>query len=119
EVEKRANSMIRLEAITSPMMETLSGVAIAGVVWLSAVNITGGEPTTAGQLMSFVTALLMAYEPAKRLSRMRVSVEGMKIGASMRCELMDRDITIRETSGAKDLKLSEGVVRFEDVSFAY
>jgi len=119
EVEKRANSMIRLEAITSPMMETLSGMAIAGVVWLSAVNITGGEPTTAGQLMSFVTALLMAYEPAKRLSRMRVSVEGMKIGAGMLFELMDRDITIRETSGAKELKLTEGTVRFEDVSFAY
>lgn len=119
EVEKRANSMVRLEAITSPMMETLSGMAIAGVVWLSAVNITGGEPTTAGQLMSFVTALLMAYEPAKRLSRMRVSLEGLKMGASMLFELVDRDLTIRESRDAKELKLTEGAVRFEDVSFAY
>jgi len=119
EVENRANSLIRMEAITSPMMETLSGVAIAGVVWLSAANIMGGEPTTAGQMMSFVTALLMAYEPAKRLSRMRVSIEAQKIGVTMLFDMLDRDLTISEKADAGDLEVTRGEMRFEDVSFRY
>ena len=119
EVENRANSLIRMEAITSPMMETLSGVAIAGVVWLSAANIMGGEPTTAGQMMSFVTALLMAYEPAKRLSRMRVAIEAQKIGVSMLFDMLDRDLTISEKTDAKALQVTRGEMRFEDVSFRY
>ena len=75
QVEKRSNAIARLEAITSPLMDTLSGFAIAAVVALSAVQIFGVQGTTPGQLMSFVTALLMAYEPAKRLSRMRITIE--------------------------------------------
>lgn len=119
EVEKRANSMIRLEAITSPLMETVSGMAIAAVVWLSAANLMGGEPTSAGQLMSFVTALLMAYEPAKRLSRMRVNMESMMIGAQMLFELLDQKDTILETEDAKQLDVTKGEIVFDDVSFSY
>lgn len=119
DVEKRSNSMIRLEAITSPMMETLSGMAIAAVVWLSAVNLWGGEPTTAGQLMSFVTALLMAYEPAKRLSRMRVSMESMMVGVGMLFDLLDQKESITEAEGARPLKVTDGTIVFDDVSFAY
>lgn len=119
EVERRSNAMIRLEAITSPMMETVSGMAIAGVVWLSAANLMGGEPTSAGQLMSFVTALLMAYEPAKRLSRMRVNMESMMIGAQMLFELLDQKDTIVETADAKALTVPKGEIVFDDVSFSY
>lgn len=119
EVEKRSNAMIRLEAITSPMMETVSGVAIAGVVWLSAANLTGGAPTSAGQLMSFVTALLMAYEPAKRLSRMRVNMESMMIGAQMLFELLDQKDTIVQSPDAKVLTVPKGEIVFDDVSFSY
>ncbi len=119
EVERRSNAMIRLEAITSPLMETVSGMAIAGVVWLSAANLMGGEPTSAGQLMSFVTALLMAYEPAKRLSRMRVNMESMMIGAQMLFELLDQKDTIVESADAKALTVPKGEIVFDDVSFSY
>lgn len=119
EVEKRANAMIRLEAITSPLMETVSGMAIAAVVWLSAANLMGGEPTSAGQLMSFVTALLMAYEPAKRLSRMRVNMESMMIGAQMLFDLLDQENSIVQSEHAKQLEVTKGEIVFDDVSFSY
>ncbi len=119
EVEKRSNSVIRLEAITSPLMETLSGVAIAGVVWLSALHLSGGEATTPGQLMSFVTALLMAYEPAKRLSRMRVSMESMMVGVRMMFEMLDQKESITEAANAQPLTVMDGRIAFENVGFSY
>ncbi|RWR04676.1 ABC transporter ATP-binding protein [Paenirhodobacter populi] len=119
EVEKRANSVIRLEAVTSPLMETLSGLAIAGVVWLSALNLSANEATTPGQLMSFITALLMAYEPAKRLSRMRVSMESMMVGVQMMFDLLDQRESITESRDAKQLEISSGRMVFENVGFSY
>ena len=119
QVEKRANAVSRLEAITSPMMDTLSGFAIAGVVCLSAVSLFGESATTPGQLMSFVTALLMAYEPAKRLSRMRVSIEASMVGVRMMFDLLDQPETMSEAKDAVDLPKGPGQVRFDGVGFSY
>ena len=119
QVEKRSNTIARLEAMTSPLMDTLSGVAIAAVVALSAVNIFSDAPTSAGQLMSFVTALLMAYEPAKRLSRMRVSIEANLVGVRMMFDTLDRKETMVEAEHPVDLGDGPGEVRFSDVGFAY
>lgn len=118
-VENRANSVIRLQAVTAPMMETLSGFAIALVVWVSAMGAFGGQPTTPGQLMSFVTALLMAYEPAKRLMRMRISVEHGMVGVRMMFELLDQQETMTEKPDAVDLKPGLGQVELRDVGFSY
>ncbi len=119
QVEKRANAVSRLEAVTSPLMDTLSGFAIGGVVALSAVNLFGEKATSAGQLMSFVTALLMAYEPAKRLSRMRVSIEANLVGVRMMFGLLDAPETMVEAADPTDLGTGPGKVEFGAVQFAY
>ncbi len=119
QVEKRANAIARLEAITSPLMDTLSGFAIAAVVALSAVQILGVQGTTPGQLMSFVTALLMAYEPAKRLSRMRITIESGMVGVRMMFTLLDQPETMNEHPEAVPLPNGKGRVAFDRVSFGY
>ncbi|WP_246799792.1 ABC transporter permease, partial [Palleronia marisminoris] len=88
-VERRRNAIARIGAVTSPLMETLAGFAIAGIVAVSAYNLFGGEPTTAGELMSFITAFMMAYEPAKRLSRVRIKLETAMVRVQMMFELLD------------------------------
>lgn len=118
-VESRANSIARLEAATSPLMETLSGFAIAAVVALSVVNLFGEEASSPGQLMSFVTALLMAYEPAKRLARMRVSIEAGMIGVKMMYEIFDKPLSLSEADDARPLPAGPGRIALEDVSFQY
>jgi len=119
QVEKRANAITRLQAITSPLMEVLAGCAIAGVVVVSALNVGGGTPPTAGQLMSFVTALLMAYEPAKRLSRMRVAIETAMVGVSLMFELLDREEMMPESPDAKPMAPGPGQIELRDVKFGY
>ena len=119
QVEQRANKIARLEAATTPLMDTLTGLAIAAIVVLSAINLFGQQAGTPGQLMSFVTALLMAYEPAKRLSRMRVSIEANMVGVRMMYELIDAPQTMLEKPAATDLPDGPGEVCFENVRFGY
>ena len=118
-VEHRSNAISRLEAATSPIMETLSGIAIAGIILVSAWSVFGGVPTTAGQLMSFVTALLMAYEPAKRLSRMRVSLEAALVGVRMVLGILDMPETQAEAPDARPLGDGPGEIAMRGVSFGY
>jgi ATP-binding cassette, subfamily B, bacterial MsbA len=118
-VEKRSNKIATLEAATAPLLDTLTGLAIAAMVVLSAINLFGTQAGTPGQLMSFVTALLMAYEPAKRLSRMRVSIEAGMVGVRMMYELLDRPVTLLEDPDAQPLADGPGEVRLSGVTFGY
>ena len=118
-VESRANAIARLQAATSPLMETLSGFAIAAVVALSAVSFFGDTSTTPGELMSFVTALMMAYEPAKRLAKMRVSIEVGMIMVDMMYKIIDTPISVMEAPDAKPIPKGGGEVNFIDVGFEY
>jgi len=118
-VEQRANKLVRLEAMTTPLMDTITGLAIAAIVVLSAVNLFGQAVGTPGQLMSFVTAFLMAYEPAKRLSRMRVSIEAGMYGVRMMYSLLDQPATLTEAARPVDLPEGPSAVSLEGVSFSY
>lgn len=118
DVEQRANGIAKLEAATSPIMETLSGLAIAVVIAVSGYTVLekGGSP---GDLMAFITALLLAYEPAKRLARMRVQIESGMIGVRMMFEVMDAPLTLNERKDAEPLPRTRGDVEFKNVSFEY
>lgn len=118
DVEKRANTIAALEAGTSPIMETLAGLAIAGVVLVSGFLVVQGGQTP-GSIMAFITALLLAYEPAKRLARMRVSLEAGLVGVRMMFELADRPLTLVEKPGAEPLVAGPGKVEFRDIDFSY
>ncbi len=118
DVEHRANGIAKLEAATSPIMETLSGLAIAVVIAVSGYTVLekGGSP---GDLMAFITALLLAYEPAKRLARMRVQIEGGMIGVRMMFEVLDAPLTLTEKKDAVALPKASGDVELKNVSFEY
>ncbi len=118
DVEARSNAIAKLEAASSPIMETLSGFAIAAVVALSGVWVLQ-KGNTPGELMSFVTALLLAYEPAKRLARVRINLESGLVGVRLMYELADHPVELTERPDAKDLLAGPGEIRFHDVDFGY
>lgn len=119
DVEKRSNAIVRLESVTAPMMDTLAGSAIATIVLVSGVSVGIGVTATAGELMAFVTALLMAYEPAKRLSRMRVSLEAAFVGVVMMFDILDRPDAMADAPDAVDMPKGKGEVALRDVRFTY
>ena len=119
-VESRANRIAKLEAATSPIMETVGGIAIALAVVAGAITMTGETPlTTPGALMSFVTALLLAYDPAKRLARLGLQLEKGLVGARLMYELIDAPLPAGGQPDLPLLTVTAGAVRFEEVRFDY
>ncbi|RUW96329.1 ABC transporter ATP-binding protein, partial [Mesorhizobium sp. M8A.F.Ca.ET.023.01.1.1] len=118
DVEDRANNIAALEAVTNPVMETLAGLAIAGAVMISGLLVLQGGQMP-GNIMAFIAALLLAYEPAKRLARVRISLESGIVGVRMMFQLADEPLTLAEKPDAKPLQAGPGEIRFDAVSFAY
>ncbi|MBZ9739546.1 MULTISPECIES: ABC transporter ATP-binding protein [unclassified Mesorhizobium] len=118
DVEDRANNIAALEAVTSPVMETLAGLAIAGAVMVSGLLVLQGGQMP-GNIMAFIAALLLAYEPAKRLARVRISLESGIVGVRMMFQLADEPLTLAEKPDARPLLAGPGEIRFDAVSFAY
>jgi len=119
DVERRSNTMVRLESVTVPMIDALSGLAIAIIILVSAATFVPGAKASSGELMAFVTALLMAFEPAKRLSQMRVSLEAAFVGLRMMFDILDRPDAMKDAEGSVDLPAQVGKVALRGVTFAY
>jgi ATP-binding cassette subfamily B protein len=117
-VEDRVVAIARLNALSSPLMETLGGISVAIVILYAGYSVIhqGSDP---GAFFSFMTAFLMAYEPAKRLARVRVSLQMNVVGVQMLYQLLDTAPTITETPDARPLALTQGHVRLEGVVFRY
>ncbi|MEO0547223.1 MAG: ABC transporter ATP-binding protein [Pseudomonadota bacterium] len=116
--EARSNKIARITARTSPLMETLSGVAIGAVIAYGGYRVAtqGYEPS---DLTSFMTALLLAYDPAKRLARLRVVLERTLVDARLIYHLLDTPIRGRDEETGEAFTVESGVMEFKDVTFAY
>ncbi|MEL6089342.1 ABC transporter ATP-binding protein [Bartonella schoenbuchensis] len=118
DVEKQANSIAMLEAATHPIMETLAGIAIAVIICFSGYLATQ-RAGVQGELMSFLVALLLIYEPAKRLANVRVKIESGLVSIRTMFEILDHPLTVIEHKEAKDFNKTHCSIRFENVFFAY
>ncbi|MDX8354710.1 ABC transporter ATP-binding protein [Cognatiyoonia sp. IB215182] len=119
QVEDRNNRIVQLQSATMPLLDIVAGLAIASIVVLSTVDVFGRSPGTPGQLMSFVTAFLMSYEPAARLSKMRVVIESNMVGVRLMYDLLDEPQSMLEKPNAVPLKPGPGSVELDNASFAY
>ncbi len=118
EAEGRANKIARVSERVTPISELLAGFAVAGVIAYAAWRVTT-DGTPPGSVFGFITALLLAYDPARRLARVQVNLERSLVNARMIYELLDNDPGERDRKDAVPLAVAGGEVRFEDVFFAY
>ncbi|QCK88265.1 ABC transporter ATP-binding protein [Phreatobacter aquaticus] len=117
-VRQRADKIATLGARTAPLMETLGGLAISAAIVYGAWRVIH-QGVDAGAFFAFVTALLLAYDPAKRLARLGVEVEKGLVGVRLMYELLDTEPTLTEKPDAASLKMAAGTVAFEGVTFSY
>jgi ATP-binding cassette subfamily B protein len=117
-LEQRANKINRLQARTGPLMEALGGISIGLVTLYSGwATIVGGH--TPGDFMAFITAFLLAYEPAKRLARLHVNLESSMVGVRAIFGILDEVPGPTEISEGPPLAFTSGTIEFHDVTFAY
>jgi len=117
-VENNANKMARVSNRSSPLMETLGGLAVAGGLMYGGYSVVA-LGATPGQFFSFLTAFLLAYEPAKRLARLNIELNSNLVGARMLLEVVDSPASEQADDDKPPLKLAEARVELRDVSFAY
>ncbi len=108
----------RVSALSRPIMETLGGIAIALVIWYGGSRVIAGE-TTPGTFFSFITALLLAYQPMKSLANLNAQLQDGLAAAQRVFALLDVEPEIRDRPGARDLDGAGGGISFDGVSFSY
>ena len=116
--EKAANKVAIVSARSSPLMETLGGLAVALVVFYGGWSVIASDRAP-GAFFSFITAVLLAYEPAKRLARLQVDLSGALVGLSMLYEFLDEPEVEPNLYEGPPLKVSRGEVEFQGVDFFY
>ena len=111
----RAN---RTRARATPMMEALGGAAIAVVILYGGGQVISGARTP-GAFFSFITALLLAYQPIKALAILNANLQEGLAAAQRVFQVLDIEPAIRDVPAARPLRVSAGEVRFEEVRFGY
>ncbi|MBA4416962.1 MAG: lipid A export permease/ATP-binding protein MsbA [Syntrophus sp. (in: bacteria)] len=108
----------KVRALSHPVMEFLGGVAMAAVIWYGGKEVISGN-STPGTFFSFTAALLMLYEPIKKLNRENHNIQ-QGLAASQRVfEIVDREPEILERENASTLERVQGVIEFKQVYFRY
>lgn len=106
------------QALASPLIEFFAALTIVGLLWYARNQIKAGGMST-GAFTSFVIALLMLYEPVKRLTGIH-NIFQQALGASSKVfEYLDGDQTVKEKPGALRLAKFEKGLTFENVRFFY
>jgi subfamily B ATP-binding cassette protein MsbA len=108
----------RIRALSSPVMEVFGGIAVAVIIWYGGSAVISGM-STPGNFFSFLTALLLLYEPIKRINKENHNIQQGLAAAQRVFEVVDRVPEIADSEDAQDLATAEGTVDFRSVSFKY
>jgi subfamily B ATP-binding cassette protein MsbA len=115
---KLALKSVSVNAISSPFMEFLGGIGIATIIFYGGYQVVKGV-STPGTFFSFLTALIMLYEPIKRLTNVNNTIQQGIAGAKRVFEIIDMVPDIMNKDGALPLpKISESI-DIQDVTFSY
>ncbi|MBW1836377.1 MAG: ABC transporter ATP-binding protein [Deltaproteobacteria bacterium] len=105
-------------SLSSPIMEFLGGLGIAFIIWYGGSNVISGTSTT-GTFFSFMAAVIMLYDPVKKLSHLNNAIQ-QGIAASDRIfDVIDRESDITEHSNPAAIQPGPHRVTFQDVFFKY
>ena len=115
------DKVVKIETVlvrASPIMETLTGLMIALLIFYSGKLIMSGE-LGLNNFFSFLAAMMLAYQPVRSLATLNMSLNQGLAAARRILPLIDNENKIKELENAKELKISKGEIRFEKVNFKY
>ncbi|MFA4916033.1 MAG: lipid A export permease/ATP-binding protein MsbA [Syntrophales bacterium] len=109
---------VSISAISSPFMEFLGGLGIAAIIFYGGYQVLRGN-STPGTFFSFLTALIMLYEPIKRLTNVNNTIQQGIAGAQRVFDIIDTVPGIRNKANALPLPRISRQIVVEDVTFCY
>jgi ATP-binding cassette, subfamily B, bacterial MsbA len=101
-----------------PIMEIISAIAIAIVVFFAGYRSMQGA-ITLGEFVSFLAALMLAYQPVRALAGINVGMQEGVTAAKRIYEIIDQKNEIYNDENAPSLKLKNATLEFKNISFTY
>ena len=120
-IENLKNSTKKIAIVfvrASPIMEFLTGIMIAFLIFYAAKLIAKNE-IEVNNFFSFLAAMMLAYQPVRSLATVNISIQQGIAGAIRVLPIIDNKPEVVEKIDAKDLKLSKGKIEFQNVFFKY
>ena len=102
----------------SPIMEFLTGIMIAILIFIAARLISNNE-LEVSNFFSFLAAMMLAYQPVRSLATLNIAVQQGLAAAKKVLPIIDSVPTVRDKKNTKDLKINDGTITFNDVEFNY
>jgi subfamily B ATP-binding cassette protein MsbA len=109
---------IRTKALTSPIVQVLSGLGVALVIWFGGSQVMSGV-YTAGTFLSFLAAVMLMYAPLKRLSTLNAQVQQGLAAVDRVYEILETESNIIEAPDAVEIRGTQHRVTFDKVCFSY
>lgn len=109
---------VSVNAISHPLMEFLGGLGIAAIIFYGGYNVVEGN-STPGTFFSFLAAVLMLYEPVKRLTNVNNTINQGIAGADRVFSIIDLVPDIKDKSDAINLPPVSRGIDIENVTFGY
>lgn len=120
-IDERFKAIRKVEQIrlgAGPIMEIISAVAIATVVFFAGYRSIQGA-ITLGEFVSFLAALMLAYQPVRALAGINVGIQEGITAAKRIYEIIDQKNEIFNDENAPSLKLKNATLEFKNISFTY
>ena len=120
-IENLKNSSRKINIIfvrASPIMEFLTGIMIAILIYYAAKLISNNE-LEVSNFFSFLAAMMLAYQPVRSLATLNISVQQGLSGARRVLPIIDNIPEIKDNTNARELIFKKGQITFENVNFKY
>lgn len=109
---------IKLDSLTSPLMEILCGTAIAGIIWYGGNAVIQGK-TTPGALIAFMMSFSQAYRPFKSLVSLNLNLQDVLAATKRVFIILDMNPSIDDSPNSKKIELIDPEIVFRSVSLNF
>ena len=117
-LKKSTKKIAEVFVRASPIMEFLTGIMIAFLIFFAAKLIIKNE-LEVNNFFSFLAAMMLAYQPVRSLATINISIQQGISGARRVLPIIDDVPEVREKINAENLNINEGTIEFENVNFTY
>ena len=118
DLKKTNEKIMQVFVRASPIMEVLTGIMIAFLIYLSAILISKNE-LEVSNFFSFLAAMMLAYQPVRSLATLNIAIQQGLAGAKRVLPIIDQIPEIRDKKDSKKLIIENGEINFDNVNFNY
>ena len=118
EAKEKGQKMGIVLVRATPIMEVLTGIMLAGLIYYSAIMVRDGA-LEINNFFSFLAAMMLSYQPVRSLATLNIGINQGLSGARRVLAVIDEERKIDDNINAKDLVIDKAKIEYKNVSFAY